>query len=166
MAGGHSIRHPSPHSLVAWLTAQEGQRGAGGSGNVLEGDGDVQSEGYLQCRRGTCNSSWCCARGGLIIWGVLQCLGGLAMCRTLQFKEGYCFTVGVLLCMFGGSSIRGAPSWRGPSMLDLCWRRRSCNSWMLLKCMERSCHAKGSFSANRVVLHFTGALAVLGAVLS
>lgn len=62
----------------------------------------------------------CSARGGLIIWGVLQCLGGLAMCRTLQFKEGSCFTVGVFLCVFGASSIRGAPSWRGPSMLDLC----------------------------------------------
>lgn len=139
MAGGHSIRHPAPHlshSLVAWPTAQEGQRGAGGSHNVLEWGGDVQSEGFLQYRGGeTCSSGWCCAVQGV---GPAMLRGGLAMCRTLQFKEGSCFTMGVLPCVFEGPSIGGAPSWRGLSMLNLCWRRTSCNSWMLLKCRESS----------------------------
>lgn len=64
---GRRPQPPSPCSPSVpqpWPTAQEGHREAGRSHNVLEWDGDVQSEGFLQGRRGTCSSSWCCAVQG------------------------------------------------------------------------------------------------------
>lgn len=80
--------------------------------------------------------------------GVLQCLGGFAMCGAPQFKEGSCFTVGVLPCVFGGPAIRGAPSWRSLSLLEE-------EILAFLKSKEGSRHAKGSFSACRVLLHLS-----------
>lgn len=71
-------------------------------------DRDLQSEWVL-----------CSARGVLMMGRVLQCLGGPAMCGTLQFKEGSCFTVGVFaMCVWGSFNSRG-PFLEGPFHAEL-----------------------------------------------
>lgn len=91
----------------------------------------------------------CSARGGLMMGRALQCFGGLAMWRDLQFKEGSCFTVGVLLCVFEG------PSTGGASFLE-----EEVLQFMDAPEMQRKLLGSSSYC-----LHFKGALAVLGAVL-
>lgn len=91
----------------------------------------------------------CSARGGLIMGRALRCLGGLAMWRTLKFKEGSCFTLGVLLRVFEGPSTGGASFLEEEEVLQF------------MDAPEMQGKLLGSSS---LCLYVKGALAVLGAV--